>query len=224
MKKLTIITTLLIASYSINAKASTLGSTFYGGLSFQKNRLNFNKSYDSINNIGYDEVSSEVSGFIGYEFPQASFSPYQLSIETSYFTDKNSLHSSDIIEGTTIVKSGFNSDIRTSILSLNTINHYHFGKRVSLIGILGLNYANFKFNEHSTIPDHNISDKQDGFGVNYGIGLSFNPTNIYNIDLNRILVRTKIVRSVFKDINPNADSINKINGMMAISIDFRFNF
>jgi len=220
MKKLTVITALLIAFYSINANANT----YYMGISSQKNGLSFNKGYDSINNIGYDDISSEFSGFIGYEFDQSSFSPYQLSIETSYFTDKNSLHSMDVVEKGIIIKSGVNTDIRTSVLSLNTINHYHIHKRVSVIGILGLNYANFKLRERATIPNHNVSDKQDGFGVNYGIGLLFNPTNIYNISLNKMSVRAKIVRSVFKDINPNVDSINKINGMTAISLDFRFDF
>lgn len=215
MKKLTIITSLLIASYSVNANANT----YYAGISSQKNSLHFNEGYDSLNNIGYDDISSEFSGFIGYEFAQSGFSPYQLSIETSYFTDKNSLHSADVVEGGTITKSGFNSDIRTSILSLNTINHYHIDKRVSLIGILGLNYANFKFREYSTIPNHNASDTEDGFGINYGVGLSFNPA-----ELDRVSVRAKVVNSVFNGIKPNIDSINKINGMTAISIDFRYDF
>jgi len=225
MKKLTIITALLIASYSVNANAKT----YYVGLSSQKNRLNFNESHDNINNIGYNRASREFSGFIGYEFDQSDSSPYQLSIETSYFTDKSNRRSvtnlhvieneDGEVEYEIITAPGFNSDIRTSILSLNTINNYHINKRISVIGILGLNYANFQFNEYSTVSNYKASDTEDGFGFNYGVGLTFNPLNS-----DRLSFRAKVVNSVFRNINPSVDSINKINGMTAISIDFKYDF
>jgi len=215
MKKLTIITALLIASYSVNANADT----YYVGLSSQQNRLSFNQGHDIINDLGYSKASREFSGFIGYEFDQSDSSPYQLSIETSYFTDKNGRHLANIVEGKTITKSGFNSDIRTSILSLNTINNFHLNKRVSIIGIAGLSYANFKFNEYDTIGDYNISETEDGLGINWGVGVSFHPA-----ELDRISIRATVVRSIFYNIIPDIDSINKINGMTAVSIDFRYDF
>ncbi len=222
MKKLIIITTLFIASYSVNANANT----FYVGVSSQQNRLNFNQSHDTISDIGYNKASREFSGFIGYEYAQSDSSPYQLSIEASYFTDKSNLRSVttlQVIENKDgkveyeVTNPGFNSDIRTNILSLNTINNYHINKRISVIGILGLNYANFQFNEYSTVSNHKASDTEDGFGINYGVGLTFNPDDKFSL-------RAKVVNSVFRNINPSVDSINKINGMTAISLDFKYNF
>lgn len=211
MKKLILITT-LISLYSVNSFANP-----YMGFGFQKNGFSFKKNSDGINPAGYNDISSNVSGFVGYEFNQFAFMPYHLSIESSYFTDKNSLHSAD-----------YNSEIRFETTSLNTINHYHFNKTISFIGIVGVNYTNFKFNESSTGSEgysYSVTDRESGLGVNYGLGLSIVLPKIHNLDFkNKVSVRAKIVRSVFNGIRPEIDSINQIDGMTSISLDFKYNF
>ena len=187
---------------------SVQASGFYTGISVQKSKFDFKGN----NTSEYDDTASNYSLFSGYDFPKAAFTPYRLSLELSHFRDHNST--------TTIVKDNLRqTDIKTDLISFNTVNHYHINDRISFFGVAGFNYANIRFRDDAVV------DTEDSYGFNYGAGMSFRLPKIHNKDFyNRVTVRAKVVHSTV-DLKPSAiDSIDRVDGITSISLDFKYNF
>lgn len=181
---------LLISVVTIAALFQTpdsLASPFYGGLRFVNNTVDFKKSQRSVNKPGLDfkwSDFSNISGFIGVDINS------RISAELTHMEDEVN-HLDKLAFNITSLN--FNYDI--------PVNNY-----VSVLGVGGINYANFAFGDNT---------KSNGYGANIGAGLSFKVPSDNKL-LNKISIEPKIIRSLFRDDN--------IKGITLASLDIKIHF
>ncbi len=203
MKKLILITT-LINLYCIDALA-----TPYVGLSLQSNGFTVDNVGDftiPMDNIEYNDIQTHVSGLLGYKFEELL--PYSISIEVNYLQNDNKIPLNYKVD----YDDRFDSEIKFEIFSLNTIHYYDVSDTSSLIGILGLNHSTFKFTQGD------LRDKESSYGLNLGVGLN------YEFLSKRLVFRPKVIHYIFPNINPENVSVQEINSMTSITLDFIVQF
>ena len=181
---------LIISAVTIAALSQTpdsLASPFYGGLSFVNNTVDFKKSERSVNKPGLDLKWSDFSNISGFIGVDIN---NRISAELSHVEDEVN-HLDGLAFNITSLN--FNYDI--------PVNNY-----VSVLGITGINYGNFAFGDNT---------KSNGYGANIGVGLSFKVPSDNKL-LNKISLRPKVVRSLFRDDN--------VKGTTLASLDIKVHF